>query len=98
MRLQCKRRTPMSASEITTVTHQYRERITAILTPDEITQYDAYEQRMQAQIAARDLGSFESTPAEQAVLTKIAAATRSSARGSPPSPPAPLPNVGEGWR
>jgi len=69
----------MSASEIAAVTRQYRERIVAILTPDEIADYDAYEQRVAAQIDARDLGLIEQTPVEQAVLTKIAADARAAA-------------------
>jgi len=69
----------MSASEIATVTHQYRERITAILTPDEVAQYDAYEQRMQAQIDAHDLEPIDRTPVEHAVLAKIAADTQLAA-------------------
>ena len=69
----------MSANEIAAVTHQYRARITALLTPDEIAQYDAYEQRIQTQINARDSGTTEPTPVEQAVLTKIAADAQAAA-------------------
>jgi hypothetical protein len=69
----------MSACEIATVTRQYRERIVALLTPDEIADYDAYEQRIAAQIDARDLGLIERTPVEQAVLTKIAADAQAAA-------------------
>jgi hypothetical protein len=69
----------MSASEIATVTRQYRERIIALLTPDEVAQYDAYEQRVEAQIKARDPGPIERTPIEQAILNKIAADARAEA-------------------
>jgi hypothetical protein len=69
----------MSASEIAAVTRQYRERIIALLTPDEVAQYDAYEQRLEAQIEARDLGPIERTPIEQAVLNKIAADAQADA-------------------
>ena len=69
----------MSAHEIAAITRQYRERITAILTPDEVAQYDAYEQRVAAQIDARDRAPIEPTPVEQAVLTKIAADARAAA-------------------
>jgi hypothetical protein len=69
----------MSASEIAAVTRQYRERINALLTPDEVAQYDAYEQRVEAQIEARDLGPIERTPIEQAVLNKIAADAQADA-------------------
>ena len=70
---------PMSTCEIATVTRQYRERIIALLTPDEIADYDAYEQRVQAQIDARDLEPIERTPAEHAVLSKIAVDARAAA-------------------
>jgi hypothetical protein len=69
----------MSANEILTVTRQYRERISALLTPDEIANYDAYEQRVQAQIDAGDLEPIEQTPMEQAILAKIAADARAAA-------------------
>jgi len=69
----------MSANEIVAVTRQYRERIIAILTPDEVADYDAYEQRVQAQIEARDLEPIEPTPVEHAVLTKIAADAQAAA-------------------
>ena len=69
----------MSTSEITTVTRQYRERIIAILTPDELAQYDAYEQRMQVQANSRDSDPIEPTPAEQTVLDKIAADVQAAA-------------------
>jgi hypothetical protein len=69
----------MSAHEIAMVTQQYRERILALLSPDEVTQYDAYEQRVQAQIDAPDLEPIEGTPVEQAVLAKIAADAQAAA-------------------
>jgi hypothetical protein len=69
----------MSTNEILTVTRQYRECISALLTPDEMADYDAYEQRVQAQIDARDLEPIERTPAEQVILTKIATDTRAAA-------------------
>src|SRR5689334_15024295 len=69
----------MSAHEIATVTRQYRERVTALLTPDEIARYDAYEQRVQATINVGDPGPIEPTSAEQAIQTKIAADTQAAA-------------------
>ena len=69
----------MSANEIATVTYQYRERIVALLTSDEIAQYDAYEQRVQAHSTARDREPIEPTPLGQAVLTKIAADSQAAA-------------------
>jgi hypothetical protein len=69
----------MSANEIATVTHQYRERIAALLTADQLAAYDAYEQRLQASTATRDRGSVETTALEQAALDKIAADTQAAA-------------------
>jgi len=69
----------MSACEIATVTRQYRERIIALLTPDEMADYDAFERRVAAQIDAHDLGLIEQTPAQQAVLAKIAADAQAAA-------------------
>ena len=69
----------MSASEIATVSRQYRERIIALLTPAELADYDAYEQRVAAQIDACNHGLIERTPAEQAVWAKIAADTQAAA-------------------
>src|SRR5690349_11066041 len=67
------RSTPMSANEIVAVTRQYRQRIADLLTPGEAADYDAYEQRMQAQIDAGNVQPIEPTPAEDMVLAKIAA-------------------------
>lgn len=68
----------MSANEIVTVTRQYRQRIVDLLTPDEVADYDAYEQRVQAQIDARNAQPIETTPAEDMVLAKIAADERAA--------------------
>lgn len=69
----------MSAHELAAVSRHYRERIIALLTPAEIAEYDAYEQRVAAQIDAHELGLIERTPVEQAVFTKIAADTQAAA-------------------
>jgi len=69
----------MSANEIATVARQYRERILALLTPNEVADYNAYEQRVQAQIDSRDLEPIEPTPVEDTVLTKIAADAQAAA-------------------
>ncbi len=69
----------MSTNEIATVTHQYRRRITAILSPSEVAQFDTYEQRVQAQIDARASTPIEPTPVEQVILDKIAADAQASA-------------------
>jgi hypothetical protein len=69
----------MSANEIVTVTQQYRERIRALLTPHELADFDAYEQRVQAQIDAGNPEPIEPTPVEHAIITKIAADARAAA-------------------
>jgi hypothetical protein len=69
----------MSESEIVIATEQYRARITALLTPEEIAQYDSYERRIQAAVVAGNSDPIEITPAEQAVLNKIAADERAAA-------------------
>ena len=69
----------MSAHEIAAVSRHYRERISALLTPAEIADYDAYEQRVAAQIGAHEIGLIERTPVEQAVFSKIAADTQAAA-------------------
>jgi hypothetical protein len=69
----------MSANEIATVSQQYRKRIAAILTPDELARFDAYQQRVQAAIARRDTAPVALTPDEQVVLDKIAADTQAAA-------------------
>ncbi len=71
--------TGMSANEIATVTQQYRNRIEAILTPEELTCFDAYQKRVQAAIARRDSGPVAMLPDDQAVLDKIAADTQAVA-------------------
>ena len=63
----------MSACEIATVTRKYRERIIALLTPDEVAAYDAYEQRLQAQIDACNFEPTERMPVEQAVMRTVRA-------------------------
>ncbi|HEU5098005.1 MAG TPA: hypothetical protein VFU22_03100 [Roseiflexaceae bacterium] len=69
----------MGAHEITMVTEQYRGRIAELLTPEEIAQYDLYEQRLMSMLSANESSSAEPTPAEQAVLDKIAMDERAAA-------------------
>jgi hypothetical protein len=69
----------MSAHEITTVSQQYRKRVEAILTPDELALFDAYQQRVQAAITRRDTSPVAVTPDEQTVLDKLAADTQAAA-------------------
>jgi hypothetical protein len=69
----------MSANEIATVSQQYRERIAAILEPDELARFDAYQQRLQAAITRRDTTPVALTPEEQALLERIAADMQAAA-------------------
>ena len=69
----------MSADEIATVTEQYRKRVEAILAPDELARYDAYQRRVQAAIARRDTAPVALHSGEQAVLDKLAADTQAAA-------------------
>jgi hypothetical protein len=69
----------MTAHEITTVSQQYRKRVEAILTLDELAHFDAYQQRVQAAIARRDTAPVALTSDEQAVLDKLAADTQAAA-------------------
>lgn len=69
----------MSADEITTVTQHYRKRVEAILTPNELARYDAYQRRVQAAIARRDTAPVALAPDEQAVLDKLAADMQAAA-------------------
>jgi hypothetical protein len=63
----------MSANEIAAVTQQYQERVAAILSPAELAQFHAYEQRVQDAIARRDTAPVAATPQEQAALDRVAA-------------------------
>jgi hypothetical protein len=69
----------MSADEMTTLSRRYRERIEAILTPEHLARFDAYQQRVQVAIARRDASPIAPTPGEQAVLDDIAADTQAAA-------------------
>jgi hypothetical protein len=69
----------MSANEIAKVSQQYRKRVEAVLTPNELAHFDSYQQRVQAAIARRDTAPIALTPDEQAVLDKIAADTQAAA-------------------
>ncbi|MFL5807048.1 MAG: hypothetical protein ACJ8CR_35625 [Roseiflexaceae bacterium] len=63
----------MSADEILVISQRYRERIESILTPQQLTRFDAYQQRVQAAIARRDATPVLPTSDEQAVLDELAA-------------------------
>jgi hypothetical protein len=69
----------MSANEVALVSHRYRERIEAFLTPERLALFDAYEQRVQAAIARRDATPVLPTLDEQAVLDELAADMQAAA-------------------
>jgi hypothetical protein len=69
----------MSTNEIATVTQQYRNRVEALLTPEELARFDAYQQRLQGANARHDSEPVAPLPDEQAALDKIAADTQAMA-------------------
>jgi hypothetical protein len=69
----------MTSNEIAAVAQQYRQRIEAILAPDELACFDTYEQRVRAAAARRDAAPMDLTSGEQAVLDKIAADLQAAA-------------------
>ncbi|HJZ49149.1 MAG TPA: hypothetical protein VKE41_18355 [Roseiflexaceae bacterium] len=69
----------MSANEIAMVSQQFRRRLEAILTADELACYDAYHQRLQDTLARHDPTSIDVTRDEQAVLEAIARDTQAAA-------------------
>lgn len=69
----------MSATEIATITRQYRERVAAILSPAEQAAFDAYQQRIEQSLARRAIAPVVPSAAEQAALDTIAADTQAAA-------------------
>jgi hypothetical protein len=69
----------MTANEVAQVAQQLRERITAILSPEALARYDAYQQRLQAANERRDTAPMAVAAEEQAVLDTIAADTQAAA-------------------
>lgn len=69
----------MQVHEVAAVRQQYRSRVVAILTADQLALFDAYERRVQAAIERRDPAPIAITPGEQAVLDRIAADTQAAA-------------------
>jgi len=69
----------MTAHEVTTVARQLRERVAAILSPDELARYDAYQQRLQAATDRHDVAPVAPTADEQALLDTLAADTLAAA-------------------
>jgi hypothetical protein len=69
----------MSASEIATASQQYRKRVEAILTTDELARFDAYHQRIESAIAHGETAAVALTAEEQAALDRIEADTEAAA-------------------
>ncbi len=69
----------MSANEIATVSRQFHERIAAILSPEELARYEAYQQRLHKANSRHDTAPVVPTPEEQAVLNAIEADMRAAA-------------------
>ncbi|MFO7167834.1 MAG: hypothetical protein DIU80_007370 [Chloroflexota bacterium] len=62
----------MQSGEIQGVWQRYRARVAAILTPEELACYEAYQQRIRRAIERGDVAPIPVTEEEQAVLDKIA--------------------------
>lgn len=69
----------MSAHEQTLVRKQLRERIEAVLSPSELADYDAYQQRLEASAEHHDSGPTQPTAEQQLVLDKLANDTQAAA-------------------
>jgi hypothetical protein len=69
----------MTAGEIATARRHYRERIEALLSPDELARFDAYQQRVAAALARQDPEPVTPTAEEQAVLARLAEDTQAGA-------------------
>jgi hypothetical protein len=69
----------MSATEIATITRQFRERVAAILAPADLAAFDAYQRRIEQSIARRATAPIEPSPEEQAALDAVAADTQAAA-------------------
>jgi hypothetical protein len=69
----------MTSDEIQAAFERFMTRVTAVLTPDELTAYRAYRQRLEASVARQDPNPVAILPTEQAALDTIAADTEASA-------------------
>jgi hypothetical protein len=69
----------MTTSEIAVVKRQYRSRVEALLDPEELARFDAYQQRLEAALARRDPCPVVPTAEEQALLTRLAEDTQTAA-------------------
>lgn len=69
----------MKSNEIATVSRQFHERVAAILSPEELAHYEAYQQRLRAANNRHDTAPVTPKPEEQAALDAIEADMRASA-------------------
>jgi hypothetical protein len=69
----------MTTHEIAVAKRQYRERVEALLTAEELARFDAYHGRMEAALARSDTGPVTPAPKEQAVLDRLAEDTQAAA-------------------
>jgi len=61
----------MSEHEIAIASQQFHERVAAILAPEALACYDAYQQRLREANAQHDAAPVVPTPEEQAALDAI---------------------------
>jgi hypothetical protein len=69
----------MTTREIDAVLLRYRSRVEALLTADELARFDAFQRRVEAAIARRDLAPTTPTADQQLVLDKLAEDTEAAA-------------------
>ena len=68
----------MTAQEIAAVSRRFRERVEALLSPQELSRFDAYQRRVAAAAAAHDAAPIAPTAEEQAVLDRLAEDTQAA--------------------
>ena len=62
----------MTTHEIAVAKRQYRDRIEALLTAEELAHLDAYHERVEVALATNGLDPVLPTPEEQAALDRLA--------------------------
>lgn len=61
----------MTADEIAETGRRYRERLEALLTPEQLAHFDAYQRRVAEAVAAHDTSPVLIRPEEQAIFALI---------------------------
>jgi hypothetical protein len=69
----------MTTHEIAVAKRQYRERVEALLTAEELARFDAYHGRVEASLDSHETDPVMPTAEEQAALTKLAEDTQAAA-------------------